>query len=204
MFGLTEHEMESFLTGMQTFAIQEAAHSVVTGARFMTPATQKGEKLIPDTSFFKLLVTDIETIITLTATSMAYEYAHLQHEGKLGEHEIVKHLHTKYDTNVLNQFIKYGLVSTTDVIPDIVGTLVLELPYIYSEVREDEEFSEDDFLAERLEAYDEYLDTNFYTDDFEGLDDYDEEEEDYEEEPFEEFYDEEEEDIEFEEEDFED
>jgi hypothetical protein len=172
MFGLTEHEMETFLSSMQSFAIQEAAHSVVTGARFMTPATQKGEKLVPDTGFFKLLVTDIETIITLTATSMAYEYAHLQHEAKLGEHEIVKHLHTKYDTNVLNQFIKYGLVSTTDVIPDIVGTLVLELPYIYAEVREDEEFSEDDFLAERLEAYDEYLDTNFYTDDFEGLDDY--------------------------------
>jgi hypothetical protein len=178
---------------MQAFAIQEAAPSVVGGAKFMMPATQKGEKLVPDSTFFKLLVTDIETIITLTATSMAYEYAHLQHEAKLDEHEIVKHLHTKYDTNVLNQFIKYGLVSTTDVIPDIVGTLVLELPYIYAEVMEDEEFDEKDFLAERLEAYDEYLDTNFYTEEpFEGLDDYDDEDYD------------EEEDLELEEEDFED
>jgi hypothetical protein len=193
MFGLTEHEMESYLSSMQAFAIQEAAPSVVGGAKFMMPATQKGEKLVPDSTFFKLLVTDIETIITLTATSMAYEYAHLQHEAKLDEHEIVKHLHTKYDTNVLNQFIKYGLVSTTDVIPDIVGTLVLELPYIYAEVMEDEEFDEKDFLAERLEAYDEYLDTNFYTEEpFEGLDDYDDEDYD------------EEEDLELEEEDFED
>lgn len=198
MFGLTEHEMESYLSSMQAFAIQEAAHSVVTGAKFMMPATQKGEKLVPDTTFFKLLVTDIETIITLTATSMAYEYAHLQHEAKLDEHEIVKHLHTKYDSYVLKQFIQYGLASTVDVVPDIVGTLVLELPYIYAEVMEDEEFDEKDFLAERLEAYDEYLDTNFYTEEpFEGLDDYDEDDEDYEE------YDDEE-DLELEEEDFED
>lgn len=196
MFGFTEYEMEVYQNKVQSFAIQEVAHSVVGSARFITPATQKGDKVTPDMGFIKLILTDIETIITLTGTAMAYEYAHLQAESDLLEDDVIHHLHTKYEGYVITQFVKYGVVFTNDVIAEIVGNIILELPYIYAEVLDGEDFSEEEFLEERLEAYNEYLDTNFYQDD-EDLEDFDEDFEDDEDED-------EDEEVELSEEDFDD
>lgn len=161
MFGLTEQEMDSYRSLAQDFAIQEATPRIVSNSKFMTPVLKQGDELMPDRNFLSQILTDLETIITLTATHMSYEYAHLQCDSDLTETQIIERLHANYEDYVLIQMIKYGLAFTTEVIAEIVGEIVLELPYLYVAVVEDEDFDEDEFLEEKLAAYDAYLDKNF-------------------------------------------
>lgn len=176
MFGLTEYEMEGYRNLAQDFAVQEATPRIVSNSQFMTPILMQGGELVPDRNFVNQILTDLETIITLTAVHMAYEYAYLQAESELKESEIIGRLHNKYESYVMVQMIKYGLTFTTEAITEIVGEVVLELPYLYIMVVEDEDFDEDEFLEERLESYNLYLDKNFG-----GRNEEDDEEEDEEE-----------------------
>ena len=173
MFGLTDQEMESYRSFAQNFAVEELTPQVVTDSELLAPVLVKGEKMYPDMPFVNQLVTDLETIVTITTTTMAYDYAHLQSESDLLENEIIEKLHNKFETFVLNQFIRYGVVFTQEAITRIVSQTILELPYMYAAVMGDEEFNEDTFLEERLQAYNDYLDSNF------GEDDLTEEDEEY-------------------------
>lgn len=182
MFGLTEQEMDLYRDLAQDFAVQDVAPTVIGNSKFITPATTKGDKLIPDAAFVNQIVTDVETTITLTASHMAYDYAYLQCESSMSEQEIIKHLHQKYEDYVVTQFIKYGIVFTADITKEIVGGIILELPYLYVSVIQDEEFNEDDFLEEKLAAYNDYLNENFASEDVDEDEGGEEEEEEYEEE----------------------
>jgi hypothetical protein len=174
MFGLTEFEMEMYRNNTQDFAVREVTPRIMSNSKCIAPILMQGDKLLPDMGFVNQLMTDLETIITLTATNMSYEYAHLQCESELSESQIISQLHEKYESYVFMQMIKYGIAFTTDVITEIVGEIVLELPYLYISVVEDDGFDEDIFLEERLEAYNEYLDSNFSEYEEEDEEDFDE------------------------------
>jgi hypothetical protein len=161
MFGLSEQEMDLYRDLTQDFAVRDVAPQIVSKSHFMTPLIKQGEELVPSRAFINQLVTDIETIITITASHMAYDYAHLQTELEMSEEDIIKHLHKKYESYVIQQFIKYGITFTEDTVLEIVGYIILELPYLYVSVIEDEEFDEDEFLEEKLAAYNDYLNENF-------------------------------------------
>jgi len=182
MFGFTEHEMEIYQNDVQAFAIEEVTTKVVQNSKFVTPAVQQEGKVVISDRFVQGIFNDIQTVITLTASAMAYEYAFLQDDAEAVEDEIIKHLHTKYEGYTISQFIKYSVVFTQDIIPEIVGELVLELPYLYAAARCSDEFDDELFLEERLAAYTEYLDSNYF--EFEGLDDYEDFDDEDEEEAF--------------------
>ena len=165
MFGLTEDEMEGYRSLTQDFAVQEVAPRIVSKAQFMTPVLRQDEEIVPDREFLNQILTDLETIITLTASNMAHDYAYLQAESEKDEGEILAHLHSKYESYVMVQMIKYGMAFTVDAMTEIVEEIILELPYLYIMVVEDEEFDEDEFLEERLGAYSDYLDRNFADED---------------------------------------
>lgn len=166
MFGLTEQEMDNFRGLAQDFAVTNVAQEVIKSAQFIIPVTHEDDKTIPNTMYLSHLLTDLEFIITLTAMNMSYEYAHLQCETNLNEEEIINYLHNKFEDFLFRQFIKYGLAPTSDVMSEVVGEIILELPYLYAEAIEDEDFDEDAFLEEKLKAYNKYLDENFsYPDD---------------------------------------
>lgn len=161
MFGLTDQEMDNFRGLAQDFAVTNVAQEVIKGAQFITPVTHEDGKITPNTMYLSHLLTDIEFIITLTSVNMSYEYAHLQCETDLNEEEIINYLHNKFEDFLFRQFIKYGLAPTSDVTSEVVGAIILELPYLYAEAIEDEDFDEEAFLEEKLKAYNKYLDENF-------------------------------------------
>lgn len=173
MFGLSEQEMDLYRDLAQDFAVTDVAPQVVGNAQFMTSMVKIGNEVVPNRAAVNQMATDIETIITMTAVNMAYEYAHLECESELTEEEIIKHLNDKYDTYVVQQFLKYGLVFSADVILEIVGQTILELPYLYASAIQAETFDSDEFLEEKLAAYNDYLTENF-------SDGFDDDEEDYE------------------------
>lgn len=176
MFGLTEEEMNIYRDLAQDFAVEDVAPKIKKRSQFITPLVQKGEEMVPDMGYLRRLLTDLETIITLTAVNIAHEYAHLQCETNLEEHEVIKHLHNKYEDYVFKQFVKYGIAPTSDIMSEIAGEIILELPFLYAEVIQDENFDEDAFLEERLAAYNDYLNENFsYPDDEEEEDEEEEE-----------------------------
>jgi len=162
MFGLTEQEISLYKDLTQDFAVRDVSPMILSKAGFITPILEdeEGEE-VPDTEYANQLLADIETIITLTATHMSYDYAFLQAESDKSEEEIINDLHDKYDASLVTQFIKYSITFTTDVINRILGEIILELPYLYMSVIEDESFDEDAFLEEKMKAYDKYLNDNF-------------------------------------------
>jgi len=162
MFGFEEYKMEMYLDCAQDYAVQEVAPKVLQNSKFIVPATMKGKEVVANATVYKQLLTDVETIVTLTMTSAAYNYAFLQAESEMAEEAIIKHLHDKYDSYVLMQFIKYGIAFTSEAITEIVGEIILELPYLFGDCL-DEDDEEGKELEKRLEAYNEYLDTYFYT-----------------------------------------
>lgn len=177
MFGLTETEMNYFRDLAQDFAVEEVSHTIKKRSQFIAPLIQKGEELVPNMVYLRQILTDLETTITLTATNMAYDYAHLECDTDLEEQEIIKHLHKKYEDYVFRQFIKYGIAPTSDIMGEIVGEIILELPYMYAESIDNDDFDEDEFLEEKLAAYNDYLDENFSEPDDDEDDEEDEDEE---------------------------
>lgn len=161
MFGLTEEEMNLYRDLAQDFAVMDVTPKIKKEAQFITPVVIQDNEHVPDLVFLRQLLTDLETIITLTTTNMAYEYAHLQCETELSENEIIQRLHNKYEDYLIKNFIKYGIAFTEDVITEIVGEIILELPYLYISVIQDESFDEDEFLENKLAAYNDYLNENF-------------------------------------------
>lgn len=161
MFGLSEQEMEQYKNMIQNYAVMDVTPMVVGSAKFITPIIEKEDKAVPDTDYVNKLVTDIETVITLVSTHMAYDYAFLQSEPDIKEEEIVTGLHKKYETILMNQFFKYGVSFNMAVLNEILSELILELPYLYMSVIEDENFDDDQFLEDKLEAYEKYLENNF-------------------------------------------
>jgi len=161
MFGLSEYELETYKSLTQDFAITEAAPTLASKAQFMVPAEVRGEKIIPDMPYLNQMKTDFETIVTLTATSMAYDYAHLLAESTLKDSEIIDKIYSKHESYVLMQFIKYGIVFTDESIREIVGIIILELPYLYMAVIEEDELEVDDEVEARLEPYYDYVQENY-------------------------------------------
>ena len=161
MFGLTEQEMDLYRDLSQDFAVRELTPRIVGNSKFITPLIQQDGEIVPNRQYINQLVTDIETLITFVTSHMAYEYAHLQDDSEITEQEIIKHLHSKYEDYLITQFIKYSIAFTTDIASEIVGGIILELPYLYAEVIQDANFDEDEFLEEKLQAYNDYLNENF-------------------------------------------
>ncbi|AIW03439.1 hypothetical protein CPT_Moonbeam41 [Bacillus phage Moonbeam] len=176
MFGFTEHEMEMYQDAVQAFAIEEVATNIVENSKFVAPATEQNGKIVVSDRFVQGVFNDVQTVITITAAAMAYEYAFLQDDGETTEEDTIAHLHTKYESHLIRQFINYSIVFTEDVLPVIVSELVMEMPYLYAAARSSDEFDDELFLEERLAAYTEYLDSNFY--EYSGLDDYEDFDED--------------------------
>lgn len=156
MFGLTEVEMERYKELAHNFAVQDVTPMIMSKSIIAAPLKAGASKPSPDAEFVQHLVLDIETVITLTVFSMAYEYAYLQ-TTDMDELDIIKHLHHKYDGYLVMQFIKYCVAFTPEIIQEILGEIVLELPYLYSAAIEGDYFDEDAFLEEKLDAYSDYL-----------------------------------------------
>ena len=161
MFGLNEQEMELYRDFIHDFAVKEVAPKIVGNSQFITPAVKQGDGYTHDSSYLRFMILDVETIITLTAVNMGYEYAYLQSEDTMTEKEIIDHLHKKYDSYINTQFVKYAVACSAEVTKQIIGDIILELPYIYVSIFEDDSFDEDEFLDEKLEAYNQYLNENF-------------------------------------------
>lgn len=161
MFGLTESEMDLYKDLSQDFAVRDVAPMVVKNAKFMTHIITHNGKKQPDAAYVNQIATDVETIITLTATHMAYEYAYLQFSSEKSEVDILKDLHDKYDSYLFSQFIKYGITFTSEVFAEIIGAILLELPFIYLSVIEGEDFEDQGIMEDKIKAYDQYLRDNF-------------------------------------------
>lgn len=173
MFGLTEEEMDLYRDLAQDFAVEQLAQTIVKRSQIMTPVVLVGNERKPDMKFLQRMLTDFEVICTITTTNMAYDYAHLQCDSDMEEHEIINHLHKKYENYVVQQFIKYAVAFTSEIPSEIVGEIILELPYLYVSAISDDEFDEDEFLEQKLAAYNAYMDDNFS---YSGDEDYDEDE----------------------------
>lgn len=163
MFGLTESEMEIYRGIAQDYAVREVTPTVIGPSKIITPleedSTQEDPK--PNLAVVQHLLTDIETVITLTTSYMAQDYAHLQCESELSEKDIFSNLHTKFSNYVTHQFIKYGISFTVNSIDKIIEEILLELPFMYLSVIEGEDFDEDSYLEEKMDAYEEYIEENF-------------------------------------------
>lgn len=165
MFGLTEQEMDSYKIIVQDYAVRDVTPMVVGSAKFITPVIEQEGKESPDTEYVNKLVTDVEIVITLTALHMALDYAYLQSDSNKKEKEIVKSLHVKYETFLINQFIRYGVSFTEEVLSEIIGQILLELPYLYLMAIQDEDFDDDQFLIDKMEAYEEYIESTLLDED---------------------------------------
>ncbi len=165
MFGLTEEEVVLYKDLAQDYAVRDVAPTIISASKFITPLVEdKNGKPKPDALYIQQLLTDIETVITLTTTHMAYDYAYLQCESDKDEEGILKHLHNKYEDYLVSQFIKYGIAFTTAILTKIIGEIILELPFLYASVIYEDDFDGDEFLDEKLEAYEKYLEENFSDD----------------------------------------
>ncbi|ALA07602.1 hypothetical protein BC01_010 [Bacillus phage BC01] len=160
MFGLSEKDFDEYRDLAQDFAVEELTPNILSGAKLITPLVEKDGKLLPIPSHINKMLSDLETIITLTTVNMACDYADLVTKLELTEADIIKHLHEKYEIYVTNQFIKYCLCFTTEASDLIVGEIILELPYLYVDAISDEDFDGDKYLEDKLKAYNDYLDNN--------------------------------------------
>ncbi|UNA01469.1 hypothetical protein MG295_00052 [Bacillus phage vB_BcgM] len=161
MFEMTEREMEIYLNSTQDYVkttimliFQQESQIVAPGYR-----TETGVKVDP--TFLASILRDIETAVTLTLTHMAYDYADFQKDYRDtygdNEHEIVDNLREKYEGHLMHQFIKYGIVFTSDIIDVVLDELILELPFLYSAAVYEDIDESDVFLDDRLYAYEELL-----------------------------------------------
>lgn len=178
MYGLTDKEMDLYLDFCQTFAITEVTKDTLSKSKYITPLIKSNGKYVVDQVYVTNLLLDIEKVITLTTYSMAYEYAYLQCESELSESDIIKRLHDKYNAYIYQQFIRYGITVSSDISSDVVSQIILELPYLYAASINDEDFDGDEFLEEKLSAYNKYLQEQFpeeyiEEDDFDEVDEYD-------------------------------
>lgn len=164
MFGLTEQEMDFYRITVQDYAVRDVTPMIVGNAKFVTPIIEHEGEDIPDAEYVNKLVTDVEIVITLTALNMALDYAYLQSDSDKEEKEIIKNLHEKYDTFLINQFIRYGVSFTEEVLSEILGQILLELPFLYLMAIQDEDFDDDQFLIDKMEAYEEYIESNLLED----------------------------------------
>jgi hypothetical protein len=172
MFGLTDSEMENYRNIVQDFAVQELTTHIASSAIFAAPATVKDDVVYYDSSYVQHLVMDIEKIATLVMMDAAYEYADLQCDSELTETEIVGKLDKYYSNQIVVKCFQFGVAFTTEFVDEMIGIMIPELPYLYATAIEDENFDEDDFLEERLDAYNIYLQEMEGEDDDEGLDNF--------------------------------
>lgn len=163
MFGMTTNEMMVYRELSQHHATNTITPIIIEESEFVAPLIEgnKSKRPKPDMEHVKQVVADIGSIITLTTTHMAYEYAYMQAEANTEETDIIAQLHTKYETYLIDQFIGYGITFGVKAITRIIGEVIIELPYIYSTAIEDGKFDSDTFLEENMEAYEKYLGENF-------------------------------------------
>jgi hypothetical protein len=157
MFGLTDSEMENYRNNVLEFAMRDITPSIISDSRFIIPAAMHEGQLIADGAHMAHLKLDLEKIITMVTMDAAYEYADLQCEGELSEAEMIEKIHNHHSSLLVTRFIQYAVSFTTEVIDTIMGFIIPELPYLYSYAIEDDNFDEDLFLDERLDAYESYV-----------------------------------------------
>lgn len=161
MFEMTEREMEIYVNSAQDYVrttimliFEQESQIVAPGYR-----TETGVKVDP--TFLASILKDVEAAVTMTFTPMVYDYADFQKDYRDtygdNEHEIVDNLREKYEGHLMNQFIKYGVVFTSDIIDVVLDELILELPFLYSAAVYEDIDESDVFLDDRLYAYEELL-----------------------------------------------
>ena len=177
MFGLSETEMEKYRSIAQDYAIREVTPTIIGPSKFITPleegSTKENPK--PNVAIIQHLLTDIETIITLTTSYMAQDYAHLQCDTDMEDKDILGSLHRKFSHYLTHQFIKYGITFTANSIDNIIEEILLELPFLYLYVVEGDDIDEDEYLEEKMDAYEAYIEENFSGREDNDLDEYEEE-----------------------------
>lgn len=173
MFGLTEHEMEIYRMSAQDFAVQDVTPQIVSNAIFMTPIISRQGEKVPDREHVIKMISDVEEIVTLTATHMAYEYAYLQAESDMEELEIIKFLHDKYIDSVFVYMIKIGIACPEEALTEIVSEIILELPWLYSRALDEDKVNVEEFLESKLDAYNSYMQE--FPSDLEAEEDWDDE-----------------------------
>ncbi|AHN66537.1 hypothetical protein Bcp1_060 [Bacillus phage Bcp1] len=157
MFGLTEKELDRYKDLVQTYAIRDLATDVIEDSTLLVDLIVKDGKYYPVPSFLNALVADIEIVLTVNALHTAYDYAHLQTDVNMSEIAIIQHLHNKYENEIINQFIRYGIAFSADVVEEAMTYLIVELPYLYLQAIDNEDFDKDKFLEDRIKAYEDYL-----------------------------------------------
>lgn len=161
MFDMTEREMEIYINSAQDYVrttimliFEQESQIVAPGYR-----TETGVKVDP--TFLASILKDVEAAVAMTFTPMAYDYADFQKDYRDtygdNEHEIVDNLREKYEGHLMNQFIKYRVVFTSDIIDIVLDELILELPFLYSAAVYEDIDESDVFLDDRLYAYEELL-----------------------------------------------
>lgn len=175
MFGLTEQEIEIYRMSAQDFAVQDVTPQIVSNATFMTPIISRQGEKVPDREHVIKMVSDVEEIVVLTATHMAYEYAYLQAESDMEELEIIKFLHDKYIESVFVYMIKIGIACPEEALTEIVSEIILELPWLYSRALDEDKVNVEEFLESKLDAYNNYM-QDFPSDLEDDEDDWDDDE----------------------------
>lgn len=172
MFGFSEEEMSTYDNIINDYAEEDLVPYILSEVLFMGPAaTVNGEKSV-DIPFIEELVSDIAQVIQSTVVSMAYEYAELQCDLDIEESEIIKILHNEYERSLVGEFISHGIAFTSDIPVEIVGDIIIQLPYFYLNALESESVDTDKFFEDKFEAYAAYIEENFPDDSEEGDYDY--------------------------------
>ncbi|AYJ75141.1 hypothetical protein BSP36_054 [Bacillus phage BSP36] len=161
MFGLSDKELIAYRNTIHDYVLDDLSPYIIEKVVYMAPFITKDGERTPDLQFVSTLVRDVENVILLAISAMSYEYAHLQCDLDLNEKDIIERLHYKYDNFIVHKFIQKGIAFSPEIVTEIIGDAILQLPYIYVNAIEDEDFDEDSFLEERADAYSAYIDENF-------------------------------------------
>lgn len=155
MFGFTEESFDLYKKAVTHTILEEVLPSLMDRTSFIAPA-DKGMKAQNNVVAMGIFM-DIQLITALAASQIAYDYASMQDEGDKSEEEILEMLHIKYLDYVEKNLVQEGVCFSVDAPTEIVGDILLELPYIYADYNTSEGFDQLTYLEERAESYNNYV-----------------------------------------------
>lgn len=143
---------------VQKFARDNIGPEIVKETQVVAPYDKENDKV--DLLFFQSVLTDIDTIITVSSMAMMDDFVKMKQEEIIGDEDILNTLAEEYDTYLVNQFISYGVTFSAEGIDNILTEMIVFLPDLYySVLEENDEMSY--FLSDEFFAYLNYLDDNF-------------------------------------------
>lgn len=165
MFGLTESQFNRYKNLVKDFAQGEIFDDITANSLTLTPMVKKkgDTKFTIDQQFFIYLHDDVRMSVLGTFIDMSYTYADMRSEKEepLEDKEIYEQLHYKYIDSLFNEFVQCGLSTTSETLKELVGTMIIEIPFLYeASARDLEEVSEEDLPDE--EAYNYYMEYILY------------------------------------------